>query len=265
MPDPTPGDLHPGPYPNVFLIGALGAGTEWVAAAMAEHPQVFCPSPAAPHHHCIDLPGLVEATGFVDDDEYLDLYEPVGPQHSVILDASPTSLASLWAVERIEAATARSARYVVVVREPAELVAAHFAEQVEAGNEDRHDLAEAWDLQERRAAGEAIPDGCEEPGLLQYRRLAEMGRLTERLLSQVPRSRVRFVEYEALAASPAELEGLFAWLGLRPPAEPFTAPRVATIDLRLTITEATLATIRAELRDDLDYLDLLSGLDLSGV
>ncbi|MGH1504380.1 MAG: hypothetical protein ACRBI6_12545 [Acidimicrobiales bacterium] len=250
------------PMPNTFVIGALGADSQALGAALAAHPEVFCPEIAAPEFHSLDLPCLSAATGVNDDDAYLDLFADAAPHHRVVLDASPSYLASSIAVERTEAATAREARYVVVVRDPADLVAAHHATLVAAGFDDVDDLERAWQLEADRLAGRvSLPGGCAQPELLAYRSLATLGEQIERLLARVPHGRVFVVDHDELVDRPqALLTELVAWLGLSPADLRIGALADTPSD---GATESFKAVIRHELRRDVDYLALLTGLDLS--
>jgi hypothetical protein len=109
-----------------------------------------------------------------------------------------------------------SARLIVMLRSPIDLVEAFHAQLRYALAEDQPQLAAAWDLQDERALGGSLPPGCPEPKLLQYRRVALLGDQVRRLFAAVPSEQVHVVVFDDLVQDPrAEYLRLLAFLGLQ--------------------------------------------------
>ncbi|MFL5869337.1 MAG: sulfotransferase domain-containing protein [Thermoleophilaceae bacterium] len=173
--------------PDFVIAGAPKCGTTALYSRLADHPAVFMPAVKEPHFFSEDLPGIREVSTLKG---YASLYAHA-PPGTLRGDASASCLFSEVAVGRILERN-RSARFVVILRDPVEAAYAFHSEQLFNLSEDVQDFAVAWSLQEARSRGEAIPSGCREPRLLQYRRLFAYGEQLDRLFSRVPEAQ-RFV------------------------------------------------------------------------
>ena len=205
-------------YPNTFLIGAPKAGTTSMAKYLAQHPEVYFSIPKEPFHHCTDFTKLVAKHGFGSESRYASLFEKATAHHRVVMEGSTAYLQSREAVRRIEHSTDSQARYIVMLRDPASLVASFHRTQLIAFNETERNLQTAWLLQEGRASGaEPMPDTCINAAFLQYRDVASLGSQVERLLETVAPDRVHFVVFDDFRSNPsAEYESTVAWLGIQP-------------------------------------------------
>lgn len=125
---------------NLFLVGAMKAGTTTIASALAAHPDIFSPSIKEPHHfcpelHCDEFRSAVKAqyadigaylempdrpvlhAAYVEDAEhYARLFEG-GAAFAYRLDASTGYLNSPHAAEVISRYNP-DARIIIVRREP---------------------------------------------------------------------------------------------------------------------------------------------------
>ncbi|MEM7586531.1 MAG: hypothetical protein AAF560_24290 [Acidobacteriota bacterium] len=196
--------------PNFFLGGAPKCGTTAIASYLAEHPQAFMSVPKEPFYFASDLPGMRKVQTEI---EYRNLFRGaerrrVVGEASTLYLYSRTAFAELWQ-------TCPESRIVIMLRPPAELIHAFHSQLLWGFHEDEPSFARAWELQADRAAGRSIPAGCRAEALLQYRELGRLGEQVERLLQVVPRSHVRFVLLEDLAAQPRLIYGqLLTFLGL---------------------------------------------------
>jgi hypothetical protein len=187
-----------GPQPNFFILGAPKCGTTSLARWLSEHPQVFIPSIKEPHYFSTDLRNRTVRT----EGGYRKLFRNTRPVHRAVGEASTWYLFSRDAVPAIER-TIRNARYVVLSRDPVEMVRSLHHHNLRVQNEDVPDLAEAWELQGIRRQGQRIPALCREPAFLQYREAAALGSQLQRLLRTVPSERVLHLSLETIRDNPA--------------------------------------------------------------
>jgi len=176
--------------PNLFVIGAPKCGTSALAQYLSEHESVFFSEPKEPFFfvsECVHM----RSQHFLDTQEhYLELFAEAEPsKHKVIAEGSTNYLWSKNAVSEIEKLNC-SAKYIVILRDPVEVVHGFHMEQVYARNEHITDFDEAWSMQEQRLNGEGFSKYCRVPEFLQYREFALFGLQLERLFSLVPKERV---------------------------------------------------------------------------
>lgn len=177
---------------------------------LSQHPGVFLPSVKEPHYFSTDYSGLREVR---DQASYEALYA-AAPPGALLGDASASALHSADAVPAI-LRSYPDARFVVMLRNPVDLVVALHGELLANLTEDEPDVAKAWALQEQRARGERLPRRAREPRMLQYAEIARIGSQLERLLAQVDASRVLVLLLDDLRADPgAVYRQTLAFLGL---------------------------------------------------
>ena len=163
---------------GVFLVGAPRCGTTALSRVLKRNPQICFSNPKenhyfllAPHHG----PTLRVKRA------YLQAYFPgLNETHRVIIDGSVTYLYSPESIRRILALD-RDARFVVMVRNPIDMIHSYHARLLYTMDEDEKDFECAWRLQSARRRGENIPRGCRDPRLLQYKSAASLGTQLEQL------------------------------------------------------------------------------------
>ena len=204
-------------FPDFFVVGAPRCGTTSLCRQLALHPQICFSKPKEPHYFSRLAPGDAE-----DDLEsaYLErCFRHRGPQHLRAGEGSVSYLYSPEAIERI-LAHAPQARFIVLVRNPLEMLLSYHLRMVYLLEEDEEDFAKAWSLQAARARGERIPSTCYDPRLLQYREAGSLGMWVERLVERVGRERVHVVVYDDFSSDPQEAyAGVLRFLGLEPQGE----------------------------------------------
>lgn len=168
--------------PNTFLLGAPKCGTTSLAAWLAEHPDVFVSVPKEPAYFCPRYGAHMSEAG------YLGLFSRAGDA-AIRIDASTQYLRSPDAIRAINAFDPE-ARFIVMARNPVDMVAAWHEQMIFNAAEDLTDLRVAWDAMPARRRGEQIPPNCAFPENLDYRAVCALGTQISRLLTLVASERV---------------------------------------------------------------------------
>lgn len=182
--------------PRFFIVGAPKCGTTSLERWLSSNPSVYMPPVKEPMFFATDL----AFRRVREESEYAALYRRAKPGQ-VAGDASPEYLLSRAAVPAIEAVVP-DARYVVMTRDPVEMVVSFHSQLLRWMLEDEPDLAAAWRLQEARSRGERLPPRCPDPLILQYREWGALGSQLERLMATVPADRLLHIPLDALRADP---------------------------------------------------------------
>lgn len=170
--------------PNFFIIGAPKCGTTSMAAWLGEHPSIYMSPIKEPFYFSSDINNRTIKEWQV----YMGLFDQVRSEVA-IGEASTIYLFSRVAVRTIEERLP-GARYIVMLRNPAEMAYALHGQQIRAFNEDVKDFRQAWRLASERRAGRQVPSRCKDPILLDYPSWCKLGEQLERLYGWVPSERV---------------------------------------------------------------------------
>lgn len=197
--------------PDFFIIGAPKCGTTAMASYLAQHPAVDFSRIKEPNFFDTDLK---EQELFDDLEDYLSTCFPQAKE-------GPRGEGSVWYLYSQKAVDEilqhqPEARFVVMLRQPVDLVHALHSTFLLAFIEEEEDFAKAWDLQETRRQGNKLPKGCKEPLLLQYGAVGKTGEQVARLLNKVAREQVHFILFDDFKANSrqAYLE-LLQFLGVK--------------------------------------------------
>ena len=197
-------------YPNFFILGAPKCGTTTLARWLSKHPSVFMSVPKEPHYFNDDMVNRNVRT----DRQYRALFRKVMPHHLVSGEASTWYLFSKNAVPRIEEMCGEP-RYIVMTRDPVEMANSLYVHNRRHLYEDAPSFEIAWDLQEKRRSGRAVPKSCREPSFLQYKQVCSLGEQIQRLLEYSAADRVLHMELEGLQREPAvQYRRALSFLGL---------------------------------------------------
>jgi len=206
------------PRPNLFVIGAMKAGTTSLHALLDSHPDVFMSDPKEPTHF-VDGDELRsvsrrawEAGYWRDRDRYLDLFSQ--GDAAAIRGESSTAYAKrprLGGVPERIAAHAPGARIVYILRDPIRRTVSHYLHAVQWNDEHRPPL-------------EAVR---EDP---HYREVSHYAMQLEPWRRILGPDRIHVMTLESLKARPVEMaRELFEWLGVDPTqAPPRESPRNVT-------------------------------------
>jgi len=183
--------------PGFFILGAPKCGTTSLDAYLRSHPRIFT-ARKEPHYFNTDDNYRLSA----DLPTYEALFAGAGDSHLAVGEASVRYLHSSDAVANILRYNA-DARFIVMVRDPAEMAHSWHGQMLFNGEEDTPDFQAAWDLQAARRAGRSLPAGCIDVEALLYGRFCSVGRQLARVYRQVAPERVHVVVFDDLKRDPA--------------------------------------------------------------
>jgi len=188
--------------PDVYLIGAPKAGTTSLTRWLETHPDIFFCRPKEPFYWSSDYPRMREHRGFATRSDYEALYastEARRARHRA--DGSTTYLYSQPAVPAI-LSEVPTARFVVALRNPVDLMTSWHRTQLIALNENETDFGSAW----RRSLAGTVPEtDLLDPKRVDYPFMGRLGAAVQRLLEVAPRESVHFVRFEDLVDRPGEV------------------------------------------------------------
>src|SRR4029079_10965434 len=159
------------PRATFFVVGAPRCGTTAISKALRDHPGICFAEPKEPHYFSRLAPGWSGKRLNVD---YFPLFFHHWTDPAAMLgEGSPSYLYVDEAIEAIERELP-GARYIVMVRNPMQMLPSYHQRLVYLLDESESDLAEAWRLQDERAAGRQIPRRCRNPNILRYREICNV-------------------------------------------------------------------------------------------
>ena len=183
-------------FPDFFVVGAPRCGTTSFCRYLARNPQICFSQPKEPHYFSKLGPG---AGGELQRDYLERCFAHRRPEHRCAGEGSVSYIYSPEAIERILSLNPR-ARFVVMVRNPLDMLLSYHLRLLYLLEEDQEDLATAWRLQPARARGERLPRLCTEPRLLQYAEAGSLGSWLERLQERAGAPQCLAVVYDDFAA-----------------------------------------------------------------
>jgi hypothetical protein len=177
--------------PNLFVAGAPKCGTSSLCAYLQQHPDIYFPA------------AIKEPTFFGSDfynpkhvvpsrEQYLALFAAAGDQR-IVGEGSTSYFFSTQAAAEIKA-FAPSARIIIMLRNPVDLLHALHGQLLYGGAETIEGFEEALNAEERRRTG---TDRVE--SLLQYRRIGQLATHLERYIDAFGRSHVHVIIFDDFA------------------------------------------------------------------
>lgn len=200
-------EREPARRPNLFLVGAMKAGTSSLHAALGQHPQVFMSVPKEPAYFIDPNKRPRDLYGNGDTENqclstYLNLFAGAG-HHAYVGEASThyTKLPTLnGVVERLHAFN-RNARIIYLVRDPVERTISHYW----------------WNCRFHAEVRPPLDAILGNPEYLAFSHYAMQMRAYLQLFSP---EQVWLMTFEELREAPGEHMGkLYEWLGVRPSAD----------------------------------------------
>lgn len=197
--------------PNFFLVGAPKCGTTALSEYLGEHPNIFMCEPKEPRYFADELDEIRAAHTL---DEYLKLFENATEDHKAVGEASVWYLYFSESLGRIHDFDPQ-AKIVVMLRNPVDMVYALHSQCLYNHLEDQEDFRVAWELQQARAQGRSLPNGCPHWRTLMYRDIGMLGQQMERLYEFFPREQVLAIVHDDFRASNKQVyERTLAFLGV---------------------------------------------------
>ena len=182
--------------PDFFILGAPKCGTTSMDEWLRSHPRIYM---AEKECHYFDTAHKNRKAS--DLDGYHQMFAEATDAQLSVGETSVHYLRSADAVANILNYNS-AARFIVMLRNPV-YMACSWHNHIYMNNlESVRDFETAWHLQEKRAAGERIPKGCQEVEILYYGKVCSLGEQLQRLYAQVPPNRVHLVFFDDLTESP---------------------------------------------------------------
>lgn len=193
---------------NLFILGAPKCGTTSLASWLAQHPDIYMPIPKEPHFfYSPTRNGANEA-------EYLRIFKESWERYIYRCDAS-TSYLFGEAYRKILCAVP-SARFIVCVRNPIEILPSMYNEQKNAGFELAPSLQAAWTASGDRWAGTPEMLNTREitdPRFFSLQHQCALGWQLEKLVNYVGLSRVYVVHLNEMRLFPNQtFRNVCRWL-----------------------------------------------------
>lgn len=183
--------------PNFFIIGAPKCGTTSLAAWLSDNERIFMSHPKEPHFFNTDHSNRT----IENKNEYYHLFPRETGAYIAIGEASVHYLSSAVAVPNI-LESIENPKFIVCLRDPADMVVSYHNQLLNALAEDIPDLADAWEAQRDRLAGRRIPETCPEPSRLQYSQSGRLAQQLERLFTHITPDQVRIVFLDQIQRNP---------------------------------------------------------------
>jgi hypothetical protein len=185
--------------PSFFIVGAPRCGTTAVSKSLSRNPKISFSKPKEPHFFLEPRSDLSEEQLHR---QYLSRYHrELTADHQAMGDGSVSYLYEPEAIRRVLRFDPR-AKFIVLVRNPVEMMRSYHSRMLFQLDEDEVDFARAWELQESRAAGHNLPKRCREPMLLQYAFLGKLGMHLERLFEVAGRERCQVILHDDFVEDP---------------------------------------------------------------
>jgi hypothetical protein len=184
--------------PDFFIVGAPKCGTTALIAYLKQHPEVFVPARKE-----LDFFGsdLVFKNYRLSEEEYLSWFAGAKMQKRAG-EGSVWYLRSTRAAAEIKA-FAPTARIIIMLRNPVDMMHALHSQRVYNGNEDIADFAAALEAEEDRRQGLRLPRRATDVFGCFYRDTAKYTDQIERYFAVFGRDRVRTILYDDFARDTA--------------------------------------------------------------
>jgi hypothetical protein len=180
-------------FPDFFVIGAPRCGTTAISKYLSRNPKICFSRPKEPHFFSITLHEKPDADLQCD---YLDLFfGHCGGGYQAVGEGSVSYLYYPQAIRRIQQLNPQ-ARFIVMARNPIDMIHSYHARLLAILDEDVEDFATAWSLQDARARGEHLPVHCRTPYLLQYAEIGKIGKQVERLFQTAGRENCHVILFD---------------------------------------------------------------------
>lgn len=190
--------------PNFFIVGAPKCGTTSLADWLRGHPEVYLSPVKEPNYYNTDI--APEWGHVAEKEAYAALFAGATDDHRAVGEATTLYLCSTVAIDAL-LHDVPSAKLIVALRNPVEMVRSLHEEFVHADLQKTRDLFDALEEQMRDAASQDDPDRPIRRSQLRYTRVCSLGEQVERLFGKVPQERILLIWMDEMKADP---EGVFS-------------------------------------------------------
>lgn len=196
--------------PNFFILGAGKCGTTSLYAHLKQHPQIFMSPVKEPSFFCESFQVVNNAI------DYFRLFDGVGDE-TVIGEASHVYFSNP-ATARVLKTLFPEARFVVILRNPADRAYSLYHHMRRYGFEHVGSFEKAIEAEEERFASESFKKKCPQyPYNYYYFRSGHYGEQVQRYFDLFEPSRFRFLTLDQLRTDPdGSIKGIFDHLELDP-------------------------------------------------
>lgn len=180
-------------FPDFYVVGAPRCGTTAISRYLSNNPNICFSRPKEPHFFSLVMQERPDADIRKD---YLNLFFPhCNERCQAIGEGSVSYLYFPQAIRRIQRLNP-CARFIVMARNPIDMVHSYHARLLAILDEEEEDFATAWGLQQARARGERLPRHCRTPYLLQYTEIGRIGKQIEQLFQTAGRDNCLVVLFD---------------------------------------------------------------------
>lgn len=198
-----------------FIAGAPKTATSALYEYLTQHPEIYRPHVKEFHHFCDDFFG-----NHMSDEQYLQSFAAMTDEETMAPDGSILYMYSDVALRRIKAFNP-DAKIIIMLRHPVDLVYSWHSQLLWNLNETERSFSRAWALCEERAKGLSLPQGCEEPFVVQYREMGQLGKYLRGVYAVFPKEQVKLIFMEDMKTDTAAIYAdVLGFFGVRPFALP---------------------------------------------
>lgn len=208
-----------GRRPNTFIVGAPKSGTTSLYEYLEDHPDIYMSPVKEPAFFSTDVVGgKRKRDAYGDLDQYLGLFAKARDEKRVG-EASAVYLMSEQAPRLIHAFEP-SARIIVMLRNPVDVLYSLHNERVSSRIEEISDFEEAMAADAARRAGRRLRPGANSAWSV-YRNLVQFGQQLERWFDVFDRAQVHTIVFDDFAHDTAgEFRRTLEFLGVEPDYQP---------------------------------------------
>jgi len=198
--------------PNFFIVGAPRCGTTALYSYLRQHPDVFLPEYKEPHYFNTDMSSGGAIRSHAD---YLNLFADANGK-KCIGEASVYYLSSMVAPQAIKNFSP-TAKIIIMLRNPVEVMYALHAHHLAAWNEDEWDFEKALSLEEDRKQGRRLPRGNKDPHKLFYRQTVSFACQVRNYREEFGKQNVHVIIYDDFKRDTADaFRRTCSFLGVNP-------------------------------------------------
>jgi len=167
---------------------------------LAQHPNVYFSFPKEPEYFATDFNGRVISRY----DDYLRLFNDADEHHLALGEGSVLYLFSKEAIPNI-LRFQPSAKIIVMLRNPVELVVSLHAQLLVQGGETIPLFVDAWKAESERKQGKRIPIGCRDPQWFYYSEWGKLGTQLQRVMEIVPEEQLKVILFDDFVSNTSKI------------------------------------------------------------